>query len=388
MNDLICGIDKDEVVARSVFLGDDVRPLDFDGIAPLSKDVVHVIVVGTDRRMLFMLRQAALLAHYVNFDDERGANRTVLTLVDANAQNTDDLKKTKARVDGSECLCNLTKMCPWSCEMPNGEGFSGNQSGSFIDIDLHIVGLGDMALDDFIPGLLKKGQNQRFTLIAYKDVIDKLDLGTLNAQSRHFQTYEAPRSDIPQDRVKEIVDLRVAKRIHAVYNFTNYLGDIKACDIDNVRRYSEAIRLFAKLARPGYLDERWNEQKDLRLALSNVYCADGISPKLRGLNSTMADCEKVVSENLRLLAKCEHTRWNSEKLILGFRAWDAQESYRYELLYGKEAKDFKDGKKKDESAHMDICSNRTLRRIDIEAVKYDNFLMLSIPHILRDARKK
>lgn len=387
MNDLICGIDEDELVARSVFLGDDVCPLDFDGISPRSKDVVHVIVVGTDRRMLFMLRQAALLAHYVNFDDETGTNRNILTLVDAYAQNTDDLNKTKARVDSSECLSNLTKMCPWSCEMLNGEGFSGNQRGSFIDIDLHIVGLGAMALNDFISQLLMNRPSQRFTLIAYKNVIDGLDVEIFNAQSRYFQTYEVPWSDFTQYNVKELVDLRVAKRIHAVYNFTNYLGDIKACDIDNIKRYSEAIRLFAKHAKPKYLDNRWNEQKDLRLALSNVYCADCIKPKLRGLNCDMVDCEKVVSENLRLLAKCEHTRWNSEKLILGFRAWDALESYRYELLYGKEAKDFKDGKKNDESAHIDICSNRTLRRIDIESVKYDNFLMLSIPHILRDSNE-
>ena len=83
-----------------------------------------------------------------------------------------------------------------------------------------------------------------------------------------------------------------------------------------------------------------------------------------------------------LFAKCEHTRWNVEKLILGFREWNAREAYEYEFLYGSEAKDYKDRKKIEERAHIDICSSRTLRRIDLESVKYDNFFMLAIPYIV------
>ena len=112
MNNLISRIDKDELAARAVFLGNVNRPLDFDGIKPDCKDHVHVVVIGADRRMLFMLRQAALLAHYLNFDDEMGINRTVLTIVDTSAENTDELIATKSRVDSADCLTNITKVCP------------------------------------------------------------------------------------------------------------------------------------------------------------------------------------------------------------------------------------------------------------------------------------
>ena len=56
MNNLISRIDKDELAARAVFLGNVNRPLDFDGIKPDCKDHVHVVVIGADRRMLFMLQ--------------------------------------------------------------------------------------------------------------------------------------------------------------------------------------------------------------------------------------------------------------------------------------------------------------------------------------------
>ena len=131
------------------------------------------------------------------------------------------------------------------------------------------------------------------------------------------------------------------------------------------------------------MEKIWDKQEDIRLVLSNVYCADGIQPKIRGFKfDTPKELQEIVCSNLKQFAKCEHSRWTVEKLILGFREWNAQESYEYEFLYGSEAKDFKDRKKKEESAHVDICCNRTLRRIDLESVKYDNFLMLAIPYII------
>ena len=383
MNNLTSKIDKDELVARIVALNHKASPLDFDGIQPGCKDHIHVVVIGTDRRMLFMLRQAALLAHYLNFDDETGANRTVLTLVDISAANNDDLRVTKATVDSSDYLYNLTKVCPWRFGMWHGDQECGNQSHSYLDIDLRIAGVPAMAMNDFMTELLRNSERQRVTVIAYKDILESINVNSEDIHTSYFQKYEVPREDVRYGDTDGIMNQKAAKKINAIYHFSNYLGDIKACDIDNVNRYSQAIKIFAKYTKDKDLDERWNKQKDLRLILSNVYCADGIQSKIRGFKcKTQEDMQNTISKHLKLFAKCEHTRWNVEKLILGFREWNAQESYEYEFLYGSEAKDFKDRKKKEESAHIDICSNRTLRRIDLESVKYDNFLMLAIPYII------
>ena len=382
MNNLISRIDKDELAARVVFLGNVNRPLDFDGIKPDCKDHVHVVVIGTDHRMLFMLRQAALLVHYLNFDDESGGNRTVLTIVDPSAKNMDDLIALKSRIDSADYLSNLTKICPWSYEMWDGKKESGNQTHSYIDINLRIVGLGNMSMNDFIVDLLNADGHQRVTMVAYKDILENIKVDKDIIHTKYFQKYEVPRTDVTYGDDNEIMNLKAAKKINTIYHFSKYLGDIKACDIDNVYRYSQAIKIFANNTKGRDLDVRWDEEKDLRLKLSNVYCADGIMSKIRGFKcDTPKDFLKTVASHLKQFAKCEHSRWNVEKLILGFREWNAQESYEYEFLYGSEAKDYRDRKKKEESAHIDICSNRTLRRIDLESVKYDNFFMLAIPYI-------
>ncbi len=383
MNNLISRIDKDELAARAVFLGNVNRPLDFDGIKPDCKDHVHVVVIGADRRMLFMLRQAALLAHYLNFDDETGANRTVLTLVDISAANNDDLRVTKATVDSSDYLYNLTKVCPWRFGMWHGDQECGNQSHSYLDIDLRIAGVPAMAMNDFMTELLRNSERQRVTVIAYKDILESINVNSEDIHTSYFQKYEVPREDVRYGDTDEIMNQKAAKKINAIYHFSNYLGDIKACDIDNVYRYSQAIKIFANNTKDKDLEKIWDKQEDIRLVLSNVYCADGIQPKIRGFKcDTPNELQEIVCSNLKQFAKCEHSRWTVEKLILGFREWNVQESYEYEFLYGSEAKDYKERKKKEESAHIDICSNRTLRRIDLESVKYDNFFMLAIPYIV------
>ena len=382
MNNLISRIDKDELAARAVFFSSVNRPLDFDGIMPDCKDHVHVVVIGTDHRMLFMLRQAALLAHYLNFDDESGVNRTVLTIVDPSAKNFDDLITLKSRIDSADYLSNLTKVCPWSCEMWSGKKESGNQTHSYIDINLRIVGLGNMSMNDFIVDLLNVDEHQRVTMVAYKDILENIKVNKEIIHTKYFQKYEVPRTDVTYGNDDEIMNLRAAKKISAIYHFSKYLGDIKACDIDNVYRYSQAIKIFANNTKDKDLEKIWDKQEDIRLVLSNVYCADGIQPKIRGFKfDTPKELQEIVCSNLKLFAKCEHSRWTVEKLILGFREWNALESYEYEFLYGSEAKDYRERKKKEESAHIDICSNRTLRRIDLESVKYDNFFMLAIPYI-------
>ena len=272
MDNLISRIDKDELTARIVTLEHhQAAPLDFDGILPDSKDHVHVVVIGTDRRMIFMLRQAALLTHYLNFDDETGANRTMLTLIDTSAANNDELKATKATVDCAGYLSNLTKLCPWRYGMWHGNQMSGNQAHSYLDIDLRIIGVPMEALNDYMTELLRDGERQRITVIAYKDILESIRVNNEDIHTKYFQKYEVPRKDVLFADTDRIMNLKVAKKINAIYHFSNYLGDIRACDIDNVNRYSQAIKIFATYTKDKDLDERWDKLKDLPLILSNVY---------------------------------------------------------------------------------------------------------------------
>jgi hypothetical protein len=86
----------------------------------------------------------------------------------------------------------------------------------------------------------------------------------------------------------------------------------------------------------------------------------------------------------------EHARWIVEKLIMGYRPLNEGERYHDETLHAQfknkeKRKKYRDSLKRNDQdpAHIDLCSYRDLRRINPDDMKYDSFLMLAIPKILK-----
>lgn len=91
----------------------------------------------------------------------------------------------------------------------------------------------------------------------------------------------------------------------------------------------------------------------------------------------------ICKENIiTSLARCEHSRWNVEKLIMGFSPLKPEDWYKIESCFGKERRNLIKRLKK-AGRHIDICSYRGLRRVNPEDMKYDFFLILAMPQILR-----
>ena len=76
---------------------------------------------------------------------------------------------------------------------------------------------------------------------------------------------------------------------------------------------------------------------------------------------------------------------------MGFRPLNNEERLNDESLapYKTRRKGFRDSLKSDENklAHIDLCSNADLRRVNPDDMKYDSFLMLAIPKILEKIGK-
>ena len=85
------------------------------------------------------------------------------------------------------------------------------------------------------------------------------------------------------------------------------------------------------------------------------------------------------------LSKSEHARWVADKLIMGYRPLNEAERFQDEGLFGSDKVKYRKRLKNNASdpVHIDLCSYRDLRRIDPDSLKYDSFLMLSIPGILK-----
>lgn len=96
------------------------------------------------------------------------------------------------------------------------------------------------------------------------------------------------------------------------------------------------------------------------------------------------DLLKLVGNNLKAMAKCEHARWNVEKLILGFSPFSPQEHYEYNRRFGDSRSSYRNKLKKNEAHHINLCSYDDLRRIDPDNMKYDSFLMLAMVRILKE----
>ena len=88
-----------------------------------------------------------------------------------------------------------------------------------------------------------------------------------------------------------------------------------------------------------------------------------------------------------LLSKSEHERWVVEKLILGYKPVDDMQRLEYESQFGNSRKQYVKKLKwlseSKELSHIDLCSFSNLRRIDPNNMKYDSFLVLGIPEILK-----
>jgi len=70
---------------------------------------------------------------------------------------------------------------------------------------------------------------------------------------------------------------------------------------------------------------------------------------------------------------------------MGYRPLNKQERIKDERLFGDVKKRYRDQLKKrqNDPTHIDLCSNADLRRINPNDMKYDCFIMLAIPMILK-----
>ena len=325
---------------------------------PASREHLCVVVHGDSPLMLSVVRQVALLAHYINYDeeneDETKRKRTVITIVSQNPRIVDELQK-------EEYLCNLPKYCKWSLD-----GIVHHKD-SFIDIELELIG--------------------------ECTVVEREDLKVIKEEDVELFCRQKPEKEVFW------IDTRKAQYANRMYSLGKEIDNLPYEDIHDVRRYAMALNVFQfiKMEKdPGKMinEEEWeNEQKQINvlMALSNIFCSDCFRIRYNSIKPFCGKGKMTDSQALEKyyaeLSKSEHARWVVEKLILGFRPMNAQERLLDErLICNKEAKmQFRNSIKTNwkSPVHIDLCSFADLRRIDPDNMKYDSFLMLGISEILK-----
>lgn len=424
----------DEVVsgwyrARDYVLSklDDVQSWGSDGIVASSSERVHIVIDCVDPMAFYIARHAALALHFPNFNEGDGRsqaprNGTLITLLYNRKKYSDII----AELHREEYLCNLTDLCKCTLKMveieDKGKGLkviseNVKNPNSFVGVELELLGFDS---DDLCYKANEKG----------------------GMKVVHFDSEAIEK--VKNRKCKCELNVTHARRVNMVYQVGADIDKPSPDDPNISDRYSRALLYFCYQQSKGKTLEKWNEiaeytneddkkgtlyQIKLRNKLSNVFCADCFVTRLKSLfdNKVRKDMEKVIKKaycsvkrskedeeidcetvcittdmlnymiknyekdllklvgnNLKTMAKCEHARWNVEKLILGFSPFSPQEQYEYNRRFGSSRSSYRNKLKKNEAHHINLCSYDDLRRIDPDNMKYDSFLMLAMVRILKE----
>lgn len=286
-----------------------------------------VVVDGDSPLMLSVVRHLALYSHYIS------NKPTVITLVSQNATIEDELKK-------EEYLCHLVDYL--------------KRADCDLDIELRTV-------KEFSDDL----QGVRITEADVNEFVNK---------EGHDDVYT--------------VDTRKAVLAQRIYELGALIDNLTAEDIHSTKRYAMALDAFEYLLRdkikPLIDKAQWeNDPIKVKNGLSSIYSADCFELRAFAMNNDKN--YKKWEENNEALSISEHARWVVERLIMGYRPINHEERMQYESLFGQKRQAYFKVLKNNvqDLAHIDICSYRDLRRIDPNSLKYDSFLMLAIPRILK-----
>lgn len=393
-------------------------------IPPSSSNHINIIIDGVSDLMLCIARQIALVAHYPNFDETSGSNRTVITILFESSSEPEIVNK----VSREEYLCNLPKLCKYSVKTWDGENVSitsEKNKQSYIDIELEFI---DIKEDNYLSkNNIEKniGRDDTYLLIKEDTVREKLK----NVDIKAIST----------------INITNARRTNMVYCVGGDIDNLAPDDPNTADRYSRALHYFCYQQDEKDSQKHWDEffKKDddgkptdyidgqiaVRNLLSNVYCSDCFESRLLSVvtqnnlkkqfqgdwfknirchysdyyKDIMSDKRydisqetlkwllgnkyrqvlRIVKENIASLAKCEHARWNVEKLINGFEPLTAKEQYEDNIRFGESRNSYRKKLKK-KNHHIDLCSYQDLRRINPSDMKYDCFLMMAMVRILKE----
>ena len=398
-----------------------------NGIAASSSERVHIVIDCVDPMAFYIARHAALALHFPNFNEGDGRsqaprNGTLITLLYNRKKYSDII----AELHREEYLCNLTDLCKCTLKMveieDKGKGLkviseNVKNPNSFVGVELELLGFDN---DDF--GYEANEKEGMEVVHVGRKVIE----------------------EVKNRKCKYELDVTHARRVNMVYQVGADIDNLPPDDPNISDRYSRALLYFCYQQSKGKTLEKWNEiaeyaneddkkgtlyQIMLRNKLSNVFCADCFVTRLKSLfdHNARKDIQKViikaycsendvkknenfgyktvrittkmlnymiknhekdllmlVGNNLKAMARCEHARWNVEKLILGFSPFSPQEHYEYNCRFGSSRSSYRNGLKKNKGHHINLCSYEDLYRIDPDNMKYDSFLMLAMVKILKE----
>lgn len=335
--------------------------LDHQGISSTSGKHIHLIIVGMNRMGIALAKEAAHLLHFPNFNESTGANRTRITFIDDNADIEKDFFVGR--------LSRFFDVSPILYADLSNDSFSeykvlnpDKKHANFIDVQF-----------EFIKGRVESNNVRKWIIQELKDdtaitsiAICLQDVSKAFAMAMYLpeEVYMRGRNDITNpwavSNPEQVVNIFVRQENSAslIRTFSNAAKD----EISKNKKY-------ANLYPFGMLDDSFSlNYYSNRLAMSfnfvydyyfshnltlpnissyldsikptwltcvtsnqwsNLYLSDSIDFKLRSIgisrDALKSEGFQFTQEQKDQLAYTEHSRWNVEKLLMGYRVLTDEE---------------------------------------------------------------
>lgn len=332
---------------------------EFSNLTFLPGDINHfhpIVMVDDDcGLMLSIVRQLALFAHFLNYEESclnnNSRNRTVITLVTSDPDILEKMQK-------EEYLCNLPKYCCLSFHDDKPKNID-----SYVDIEIEIF--------ENCPDIIG---DYEFLITA-----DKVRAFCDSKDSEYIYC----------------IDTRRAVWTERIYDLGAGIDNLPYEDIHNVERYAMALDIFQfremKKKMTSLIPKNLSQNK-VKEHLSSLFCSDCFDSRFKAMEQFCGNKQAMCVDSWKpfnnALCMSEHARWIAEKLIMGYRPLNEQERLYEECLFDREKSQYRKQLKSNSKdlVHIALCSLADLYRIDPDSLKYDSFLMLSIPTIIKNER--
>lgn len=365
------------------------------GITAGDMSKVHFIIIGISDMGMALAAEAAHLAHYPNFVTCGIKSR--ITFIDSEAEN-----KYRRFMSRYRELFSLSSWryadtdgytdAEWHC--PENYGYLGNET---TDIEWEFI-KGDMECRNTYL-LLKELASVPDTRLTVAICTDSQGSSVSTALNLPEEIY---RNSIQilvyqKDGSSVIDSLSINNGSVPYYKKLQPFGMESECFDNMTVRISEAIadkfsevynRICSGIGNGGShcntqtaTTAKNTVQRGKSKAAgwwSNIHNADTVWSKLRSVNYN----GEPINDSGHILAKTEHYRWNTEQLLMGFRPLTQKEQQG--VLSGCLDKN---ALKRNEMAHLDICSWDRLLEIDHDVILYDIGLTEILPEIYEYALK-
>lgn len=363
----------------------DREPITFE-----SEKYIHLVIIGMSRMGVALGVEAAHLLHFPNFCRD-SKKKTVITFIDQQADDEMNFFRGRYRhfFDISPayyCDANHPEMQDLS-PFPSG---TNKEDSNFLDIRFEFIK--GRAESDFVQNKIGEWANNPDEILTIAICLNfppqSIAMGLYLpgiVYDRNIPVF------IRQETSSALLEMLSAnKKQEALHKYSHIFpfGMLDNChDLDGLSiQMGQAINyVYDFVARhdspphslPGKqeLEDKWN---DLSVAhqWSNLYNAYSSGYKLRSVGVTNPHYIDLTEDQVKLLAKVEHNRWNVEKLLLGFRKPTAEE-----LIIIQSSKEKRNEYKNKRFVHQDICP---YEQLSDDSKKYDINIMKCLPLIIRD----